>query len=84
MAGDVVTATCGAAIRRKATPHRRRRLGVAEWTSHARARNGAPYDNDYALVFHVADRRIDAVSEYCDASYMKRILLDQLPWQNAR
>src|ERR1700751_2135769 len=28
---------------------------VAEWTSHARARNGAPYDNDYAVVFHVTD-----------------------------
>src|ERR687887_292229 len=22
---------------------------VAEWTSHARARNGTPYDNDYAV-----------------------------------
>jgi uncharacterized protein len=50
---------------------------VAEWTSHARARNGAPYDNDYAVVFRIADRLIDAVTEYCDTSYMKRVLFDQ-------
>ena len=50
---------------------------AAEWTSHARARNGAPYDNDYAVVFHVTGGRIDAVTEYCDTSYMKRILFDQ-------
>lgn len=50
---------------------------VAEWTSHAHARNGAPYDNDYAVVFHVADGCIDAVTEYCDTSYMKRVLFGQ-------
>jgi ketosteroid isomerase-like protein len=50
---------------------------VAEWTSHARARNGAPYDNDYAVVFHVADGRIDAVTEYCDTSSMRRVLFEQ-------
>jgi uncharacterized protein len=50
---------------------------VAEWTSHARAQNGAPYNNDYAVVFHVTDGRIDAVTEYCDTSYMKRVLFDQ-------
>jgi ketosteroid isomerase-like protein len=50
---------------------------VAEWTSHARARTGAPYDNDYAVVFHVAGGRIDAVTEYCDTSYMKRVLFSQ-------
>jgi uncharacterized protein len=50
---------------------------VAEWTSHARARDGAPYGNDYAVVFHVTDERIDAVTEYCDVSYMKRVLFDQ-------
>lgn len=50
---------------------------VAEWTSHACARNGAPYDNDYAVVFHIAGGRIDAVTEYCDTSYMKRVLFDQ-------
>jgi uncharacterized protein len=50
---------------------------VAEWTSHARARNGAPYDNDYAVVFRVAGGLIDAVTEYCDTSYMKRVLFGQ-------
>ena len=50
---------------------------VAEWTSHARTRTGAPYDNDYAVVFHVTDGHIDAVTEYCDTSYLKRVLFDQ-------
>jgi uncharacterized protein len=50
---------------------------VAEWTSHARARNGTPYDNDYAVVFHVTGGRIDAVTEYCDTSYLKRVLFSQ-------
>src|ERR1700759_3765003 len=36
---------------------------VAEWTSHAGARNGAPYDNDYAVVFHVTGGLIDGVTE---------------------
>ena len=50
---------------------------AVEWTSHARARNGTPYDNDYAVVFHVTDGLIDAVTEYCDTSYMKRVLFGQ-------
>ena len=50
---------------------------AAEWTSHARARNGTPYDNDYAVVFHVTGGLIDAVTEYCDTSYMKRVLFGQ-------
>lgn len=50
---------------------------VAEWTSHARARNGVTYDNDYAVVFHVTDGLIDAVTEYTDTSYMKRVLFNQ-------
>jgi ketosteroid isomerase-like protein len=49
---------------------------VAEWSSHAQARNGAPYDNDYAVVFRVADGKVAAVTEYCDTSYMKRVLFD--------
>jgi ketosteroid isomerase-like protein len=49
---------------------------AVEWTSHARARNGTPYDNDYAVVFHVTGGLIDAVTEYCDTSYMKRVLFD--------
>lgn len=50
---------------------------VAEWTSHARARNGASYDNDYAVVFRVVGGKIAEVTEYCDTSYMKRVLFDQ-------
>ena len=50
---------------------------VAQWTSHARARNGARYDNDYAVVFRVAGGLIEAVTEYCDTSYMKRVLFTQ-------
>ena len=49
---------------------------VAEWTSRARARNGTPYENDYAVVFRVTGGRIDAVTEYCDTSYMKRTLFE--------
>ena len=50
---------------------------VAGWTSHTRARNGTPYDNDHAAVFHVTDGRIDAVTEHCDTSSMERILFHQ-------
>jgi ketosteroid isomerase-like protein len=30
-----------------------------------------------AVVFHVTGGHIDAVTEYCDTSYMKRVLFDQ-------
>jgi ketosteroid isomerase-like protein len=36
-----------------------------------------PYDNHYAAVFHVTGGLIDAVTEYCDTSHMKRVLFDQ-------
>jgi uncharacterized protein len=47
---------------------------VAEWTSHARARDGRAYDNDYAVVFHVVDGLIAEVTEYFDTAYMKEVL----------
>lgn len=47
---------------------------VAQWTSHARARTGENYDNDYAVVFHVVEGRIAEVTEYTDLAYMKRVL----------
>jgi uncharacterized protein len=50
---------------------------VAEWTSHARARTGTEYVNDYAVVFHVIDGRIVEVREYCDTAYLKRVLFDR-------
>jgi len=52
-------------------------FAVAEWTSHARARDGKPYENDYAVVFQVRDGLIISVREYCDTSYMKRVLFEQ-------
>ena len=50
---------------------------VAEWTSRARARNGTPYENDYAVVFHVVDGKIRSAREFTDTSYMKRVLFEQ-------
>jgi uncharacterized protein len=50
---------------------------VAEWTNHAPRPQRTRYDNDYAAVFHLTDRRIDAVTEYSDTSCMKRVLFDQ-------
>jgi uncharacterized protein len=50
---------------------------VAQWTSTARTRGGAPYTNDYAVVFQVVDGLIQHVTEYCDTSYMKRVLFQQ-------
>jgi uncharacterized protein len=47
---------------------------VAEWTSHARARDGRPYTNDYAVVFHVVGGLIAEVTEYLDTAYMGEVL----------
>ncbi len=47
---------------------------VAEWTSHARARDGRGYDNDYAGVFRVVDGHIAAVTEYFDTAYARQVL----------
>jgi uncharacterized protein len=49
---------------------------VAEWTSHARTRDGRRYDNDYAGVFRVVDGRITAVTEYLDTAYAKQVLFN--------
>ena len=49
---------------------------VAEWTSHARSRYGRTYENDYAVVFHVVDGQIGAVTEYLDTAYMKQVLFE--------
>ena len=47
---------------------------VAEWTSHATAADGTPYENDYAVVFRVVNGAIAAVTEYFDTAYMKAVL----------
>lgn len=75
-----VVATLDPEVAVSQTPHRilaDGEYGVAEWTSHAQARNGTPYVNDYAVVFRVRDGLITEVREYCDTSYMKRVLFEQ-------
>ena len=52
---------------------------VAEWTSHARSRDGRAYENDYAVVFHVVDGQIAAVTEYLDTAYLQQVLFSEVP-----
>jgi uncharacterized protein (TIGR02246 family) len=40
-----------------------------QWTSHARTRNGDPYENGCLGIFTVRDGRIQAVREYMDTLY---------------
>ena len=47
---------------------------VAEWTTHARTRDGRRYDSDYAGVFRVVDGRLAAVTEYLDTAYAGQML----------
>ena len=47
---------------------------VAEWTTHARTRDGRCYDSDYAGVFRVVGGRLTAVTEYLDTAYAKQVL----------
>lgn len=47
---------------------------VAEWTTHARTRDGRCYDSDYAGVFRVIDGHLAGVTEYLDTAYAKRVL----------
>jgi uncharacterized protein len=47
---------------------------VAEWTTHARTRDGRCYDSDYAGVFRVVDGHLAGVIEYLDTAYAKRVL----------
>ena len=42
---------------------------VAEWTTHARTRDGRFYDSDYAGVFRVVDGHLAGVTEYLDTAY---------------
>jgi ketosteroid isomerase-like protein len=42
-----------------------------------RGHAGATQDNDYAVVFRVVDGLIDAVTEYFDTGYLRRVLLEQ-------
>ena len=47
---------------------------VAEWTTHARTRDGRCYDSDYAGVFRVVGGRLAAVTEHLDTAYAKQML----------
>ena len=47
---------------------------VAEWTTHARTRDGRCSDSDYAGVFRVVNGQIAAVTEYLDTAYANRVL----------
>ena len=47
---------------------------VAEWTTHARTRDGRRYQNDYAGVFQVVGGRLTAVTEYLDTAYAGQVL----------
>ena len=47
---------------------------VAEWTTHARTRDGRCYDSDYAGVFRVVDGHLAAVTEYLDTAYARQVL----------
>ena len=47
---------------------------VAEWTTHARTRDGRCYDSDYAGVFRVDGGHLAGVTEYLDTAYAKRVL----------
>ena len=47
---------------------------VAEWTTHARTRDGRWYDSDYAGVFRVVGGQLAAVTEYLDTAYAGQVL----------
>jgi uncharacterized protein len=50
---------------------------VAEWTSRARSKDGRPYKNDYAVVFHVRAGKIVEVREYLDTLHVAQVLFTQ-------
>jgi ketosteroid isomerase-like protein len=45
---------------------------VLEWTSHARTRNGDPYENHCIGVFTISQGKISAVREYMDTDYARQ------------
>jgi ketosteroid isomerase-like protein len=49
---------------------------VAEWTTHARTRDGRSYENDYVGVFRVVDGHVTAVTEYLDTAHAQRVLFN--------
>jgi ketosteroid isomerase-like protein len=51
---------------------------AVEWTSRARTRDGAPYENHCAGVFTVRDGKIRAVREYMDTHYAHKQALNAM------
>ena len=51
---------------------------AVEWTSRARTRDGAPYENHCAGVFTVRDGKIRAVREYMDTHYAHKHALNAI------
>jgi ketosteroid isomerase-like protein len=47
---------------------------AVEWSTLATARDGSPYENDYAFVFEVRGGRISAVREYVDTERARQVL----------
>jgi ketosteroid isomerase-like protein len=47
---------------------------AVEWTTRATARDGAVYENDYAIVFEIKGDLIAAVREYFDTTRAQRVL----------
>ena len=47
---------------------------AAEWTTHARTRDGRCYDSDYAGVFRVVNEQLAAVTEYLDTAYATQVV----------
>ena len=47
---------------------------VAEWTTHARTRDGRCYQSDYAGVFRVVEGHLAAITEYLDTAYAGQVL----------
>ncbi len=57
---------------------------VVEWATRATARDGSPYQNDYAFVFEVDGDRICAVREYVDTAKVGRVLFSDSDATSAR
>lgn len=45
-----------------------------EWHAVGRGANGNPYDNEYALFFHLVAGRISSIREYCDTLHVRDAL----------
>ena len=49
-------------------------LVMVEAKGEMRTKAGAPYDNDYCLIYRLRERRIVEIREYCDSVLTERVL----------